>query len=90
MRPIPIPDIVLQANGGRRHVIGEADPTRDDVRPVEYLVTPSSLYPGRHCFTTIVVLEEADLEAIRRGATHLALTLDGAEVPWAVEIVEGL
>src|SRR5436305_2667594 len=33
MRPIPIPDGVAESMGGRRIVIGEPDPTRDDVRP---------------------------------------------------------
>ncbi len=86
MRPVPIPPGVAEAMGGRTVVIGEpGDVTRTDVRPCEYVVTPSSLYPGRPCFTALIELDDADREAIAAGAP-LALTLDGAEVPWSVSV----
>lgn len=90
MRTVPIPDGLAEAAGGERLVIGEDDPTRDDVRPAEYVVTPSRLFPGRPCFTALVVLEAEDLEAIAAGATHLSITLDGGEVPWSIAVVTGL
>lgn len=84
MRPIPIPDGVAEASGGRRVVIGEpGDPTRDDVRPCEYVVTPSAIYPGRPCFTALVELDDDDRAVIAAGG-RLALTIDGAELPWSI------
>jgi hypothetical protein len=86
MRPIPIPDGVAEAEGGRRVVIGEpGDPTRDDVRPCEYIVTPSLLYPGRPVFTALIELDDIDRAAIAAGG-RLSLTLDGAEVPWSLTV----
>lgn len=83
MRAIPIPDGVAEASGGRRVVIGESDPTRDDVRPCEYVVTPSALYPGRPCVTALIELDDDDRAALAAGA-KLALTLDGGELPWSI------
>lgn len=86
MRPIPILDGVAEASGGQRIVIGEpGDPTRDDVRPCEYILTASTLYPGRPCFTALVELDDADRAALADGA-HLALTLDGGELPWTLAV----
>lgn len=86
MTPIPIPDGAAEAAGGRRVVIGEpGDPTRDDVRPCEYVVTPSRLYPGRVAFTALVELDDNDRAAIAAGA-KLSLTLDGGELPWSLEV----
>lgn len=87
MRPVPIPDGVAEANGGVRAVIGEpGDPTRDDVRPCEYVVTASTLYPGRSAFTALIELDDSDRAAIADGA-WLALTLDGGELPWSLAVV---
>jgi hypothetical protein len=84
MRAVPIPDGVAEASGGRRVVIGEpGDPTRDDVRPCEYVVAPSMLYPGRSSFTALIALTAEDREAIAEGA-YLALTMDGGELPWSL------
>lgn len=83
MNPTPIPDGVAEAMGGRRVVLGDSDPTRDDVRPCEYVVTPSDLYPGRPCFTARIELSDEDRAAVAAGAL-LWLSLDGAEVPWAL------
>ena len=86
MRPLPIPDGVAEALGGKRVVIGEpGDPTRDDVRPCEYVVTASELYPGRPCVQTLVDLDDADRAAIADGA-RIWLTLDGGEVPWSLTV----
>lgn len=86
MRAIPIPDGVAEASGGRRVVIGEpGDPTRDDVRPCEYVVRLSELYPGRPTFTALVDLDDDDRAAIAAGA-RLSLTLDGGEVPWSMSV----
>lgn len=74
--------------GARRVVIGEpGDVTRDDVRPCEYVVHDSELYPGRHTFTALVELDAIDRAKIAAGA-RLALTLDGAEVPWSITVEE--
>lgn len=84
MRPIPIPDGVAEASGGRRIVIGEpGDPTREDVRPCEYIVTESALYPGRPCVTALIELDDEDRAALSAGA-HLSLTFDGGELPWSL------
>lgn len=86
MRAIPIPDGVAEATGGRRVVIGEpGDPTRDDVRPCEYVVGHSQLYPGRYTFTALVELDDGDRAAIAAGA-RLSLTLDGGELPWSLAV----
>lgn len=72
--------------GGRRLVIGEpGDPTRDDVRPCEYVVTASALYPGRPCVHALVELDDADRAAIAAGA-RIWLTLDGGELPWDLQV----
>lgn len=83
MRPVPIP----KHYGGDRVIIGESDPTRDDVRPCEYLVTASALYPGRGVYSALIELDDHDRAAIARGC-RLILSLDGAEVPWAIQVVE--
>jgi hypothetical protein len=86
MRPVPIPDGVAEAMGGRRVVIGEpGDPTRTDVRPCEYVATLSELYPGRPCVTALVELDDDDRAAIADGA-RLSLTLDGGELPWSLAV----
>lgn len=85
MRPIPIPD-EIRAAGLRTVVIGESDPTRDDVRPCEYIVGPSALYHGRRTFTAVVELDDNDRAAIAAGA-HVWLTLDGGELPWTLQVV---
>ena len=85
MYPVPIPDGMAEAVGGQRIVIGENDPTRDDVRPCEYVMTGSQLYPGRPCVTALIELDDADRAAIADGA-HLSLTLDGGELPWSIKI----
>lgn len=88
MRPVPIPDGVAEAMGGRRVVIGEpGDPTREDVRPCEYVVRPSALYPGRPCVSALVELTDEDRRRLARGG-HIWLTLDGGELPWSLEAVE--
>ena len=87
MRAVPIPDGMAEAAGGIRKVIGEdGDPTRDDVRPCEYILRPSELYPGRQTFTALVALDDEDRAAIAAGG-RLALVLDGAEVPWSLQVV---
>jgi hypothetical protein len=86
MRPIPIPDGWAEANGGRRVVIGEpGDPTRTDVRPCEYVLRTSVLYPGRPCLSALVELDDVDRRRIADGA-RLWLTLDGGELPWAIDV----
>ena len=79
---------MAEAAGGRRIVIGEpGDPTRDDVRPCEYVMTRSWLYPGRPCVTALIELDDADRDAIADGA-RLSLTLDGGEISWSIATVE--
>lgn len=86
MRPVPIPDGVPEAMGGQRLVIGEpGDPTREDVRPCEYVVTRSELYPGRPCVWALVELDDEDREAIARGA-RIWLSMDGGELPWSLSV----
>ena len=90
MRAIPIPDGVAEASGGRRVIIGEpGDPTRDDVRPCEYVLTDSAMYPGRPCLTALIALDDDERRALAEGA-KLSLTLDGAEVPWSIHVEENL
>ena len=85
MRAIPIPDGAAEAAGGQRIIIGESDPTRDDVRPCEYIVTPSVMYPGRPCVHALIELDDSDREALAAGA-HVWLTLDGGELPWTLQV----
>lgn len=86
MRAIPIPDGVAESVGGTRVVIGEpGDPTRDDIRPCEYIVLPSALYPGRPTITALVDLDDDERAAIAAGA-KLWLTLDGGELPWSLAV----
>lgn len=93
MIPVPIPEALLAAvrvtePAAERLTIGEpGDPTRDDVRPAEYLITPSTLYPGRATYSALVLLSPEDRQAIIDGAEHVLLTLDGAEVPWSIAVV---
>lgn len=87
MRAIPISDAIAELLGGERTVIGEpGDPTRDDVRPCEYLLTESTLYPGRPAVTAIVELDDEDRELLADGA-KLFLRMDGGELPWEIGIV---
>lgn len=89
MHALPIPDGMAEERGGIRRVIGEpGDPTREDVRPCEYIVTTSALYPGRPCVTALIELEEHERIAIADGA-RLLLTLDGGELPWTIELTHG-
>jgi len=61
MRPVPIPDGLAESMNGHRVVIGEpGDPTRDDVRPCEYVVTPSDIYSGRPCVHALIELDDDD------------------------------
>lgn len=85
MRALPIPDGVAEAMGGARIVIGESDPTRDDVRPCEYVMTPSKLYPGRPCVHALIELDDAERARIADGA-RIWLTLDGGEWPWTLQV----
>lgn len=92
MHAVPIPDDVLDAwieqhGHAARIVIGESDPTRDDVRPCEYLLTASSVFPGQPCVTALVELTDADRAAIAAGA-RLTLTMDGGEAPWTLAVLE--
>lgn len=85
MIPVPFPP----DTPGARCVIGEPgmNPAATDApMPVEYLLGHSTLYPGRYTFTTRLVLQQEDLNAIAAGARHLLLTLDGAEVPWSLTV----
>lgn len=85
MRAIPIPDGTAEALGGRRMVIGEADPTRDDVRPAEYVVIESDLYPGRPAVLALVEPDDEDRELLAAGA-RIWLRLDGGELPWSLTV----
>lgn len=85
MRPVPIPDGVADAMGGRRVVIGDDDPTRDDVRPCEYVLTPSRIYPGRPCVSALVELDDQDRDRLAEGA-RIWLTIDGGEWPWTLTV----
>lgn len=85
MRAVPIPDGVAGRMGGRTVVIGESDPTRDDVRPCEYVVTESDLYPGRPRVWALVELDDDDRAAIAAGA-RIWLALDGGELPWELVV----
>lgn len=87
MTPIPIPDGLAEDMGGYRTVIGEPDPTRDDVRPCEYVVTASAIYPGRPCVSALVELDDADRAAIAAGA-KLWMHMDGGELPWSIEVAQ--
>lgn len=86
---VPMPADVAAALGAERTVvIGEpGDPTRTDVRPAEYALTPSELYPGRLVFSVVVELDDAERAAIAAGG-RLLLRLDGAEVPWSIDVLE--
>lgn len=87
MIAVPIPDGMAEAMGGSRLVVGEpGDPTRTDVRPCEYVVTSSRLYPGRPCVHALIEVSDDEREAIADGARVL-LTLDGAEVPWSLQVL---
>lgn len=86
MRAVPIPDGVAEQMSGRRLVIGEpGDPTRTDVRPCEYVMTASELYPGRACVTALVELDDEDRRLLASGA-RIWLTLDGGELPWSLSV----
>lgn len=88
VNPVPIPDGVAEAMGGKRVVIGEpGDPTRTDVRPCEYVVKPSDLYPGRPQVWTLIVLDDEDRAKAAAGAM-LWLQLDGGELPWSLQFAE--
>jgi hypothetical protein len=84
MQPIPIPDGVAEAAGGRRVVIGDQDPT-GNVRPCEYVLTESTNYPGRPCVSALIAPSEPERLAIAAGS-EIWLTLDGAEVPWSLDV----
>ena len=86
MRAVPIPDGIAEQMHGARLVIGEpGDPTRTDVRPCEYVVTESELYPGLPCVHALVELDDDDRAALAAGA-KLWLTLDGGELPWSLTV----
>lgn len=85
---LPMPaELAAELGALRRVVIGESDPTRDDVRPAEYAVTSSELYPGRAAFSVLVELDDAERQRIAAGA-RLLLRLDGGELPWSIDVLE--
>ncbi len=87
MRAIPIPEGMAEAMGGKRVVIGEpGDPTRQDVRPCEYVITASELYPGRPCVHALIELDDDDRSHLAHGA-KVVLTMDGGELPWSLFVV---
>lgn len=86
MRAVPIPDGEAERRGGQRVIIGEpGDPTREDVRPCEYVLLESELYPGRPAVLALVELDETDRELVAAGA-RLWLRLDGGELPWELSL----
>jgi hypothetical protein len=85
VRPVPIPAGVAEAMGGTRLIVGESDPTRQDIRPCEYVVTDSDLFPGRPAVHALVELDDEDRRAIAAGA-RIWLRLDGGELPWSLEV----
>ena len=88
MRPVPIPVGTAEAMGGQSVVIGEpGDPTRTDVRPCEYVITESDLYPGRPAVHALVELDDDERAAIAGGA-RIWLRLDGGELPWSLSVAE--
>jgi len=87
VRAVPIPQALAQALGGERVVIGESDPTRDDVRPCEYVVGRSTLYPGRPTVTALIEIEDDERQAIAEGG-RLLLTLDGGGLPWSIDVLQ--
>jgi len=87
VRAVPIPDGVAEAMGGKRIVIGDEDPTRDDVRPCEYVMVPSDIYLGRPAVLALVELEPQERERIAAGA-RIWLRMDGGEWPWALSVEE--
>lgn len=85
MHAIPMPDDFLP--GHPRTVIGEpGDPTRLDVRPAEYAITASELYPGRPRCWVVVDLEDDERAAIAAGA-RVVLSMDGGELPWSLDVL---
>lgn len=79
MRATPIPDWWT----GARVVVGESDPTRDDVRPCEYAVTDSTIFPGRPAVHARVELDDRDREVLAAGGV-LWMCMDGGELPWSI------
>ncbi|MGH9982403.1 MAG: hypothetical protein ACRD8W_00415 [Nitrososphaeraceae archaeon] len=82
MRPILWPENVE----GKRFIIGESDPTRDDVRPCEYILGVSHIYMGLWTYNALIELSDEDREAIANGG-QIILTLDGAEMPWSLTVI---
>ena len=85
MMPVPIPDGVAEAMGGQRVVLGDPGDPTGPVRPCEYVLTASELYPGGFAVHAIVVPDDEDLRRLAAGAP-LLLTLDGGEVPWCLSV----
>jgi hypothetical protein len=85
MRALPIPDGVAETMGGRRVTIGDSDPTRDDVRPCDYVVTASTSFPGAPTYSACVALDDDERQALAAGA-QLWLHLEVAEVPWSLQV----
>lgn len=89
MRPVPIPDHLRSRY--QTAIIGEPgmSPADDDApSPVEYVVAPSTLYPGRPTFNALITLDDEDVARIAAGARLVWLTLDGAEVPWSLVLAD--
>jgi hypothetical protein len=84
---LPMPPALVEQLGARGTVvIGEpGDPTREDVRPAEYALSDSALYPGRSACTVLVDLDDAERARIAAGG-RLLLTLDGGELPWSIDV----
>ncbi len=56
-----------------------------DVRPCEYVVTDSTLCPGRPCVNALVAFDADERERIAAGFP-VWLSLDGGELPWAITV----
>lgn len=83
MKPIAIPEHVADAMGGQLVTIGGQP--GEDVTPCDYVVTASTLYPGRPAVHALVELNDDDRAKIAAGH-GLWLTMDGGELPWSITL----
>lgn len=84
MRPVPIPDELVQPGTVRRLV--QAPPGEEDVvRPVESLISADT--DGTALLSMMMKLEDGDIEKLQAGG-RIWLTMRGGIIPFSVHVLD--
>lgn len=87
MRPIPIPDELVEPGTVRRIIAApDGDLTNDTIRAVESLISADT--DGIALLSMMLVLEDGELEKLQTGGGRIWLTMRGAVAPFDVRVLD--